>query len=59
MPITATVIAMRAAIGLMACSAVKEVAKNANKATSETKITVALIAKCLWLNFPYNPAFYS
>jgi hypothetical protein len=51
MPITATVMAVRAAMGLKAWSAEEELIKNAIKATSETKITAVPNAKFFWLNF--------
>ena len=47
MPITATVMAVRAAIGLMVCIAVNEVAKNIVKVTSETTITSVPMARFL------------
>ena len=50
MHIMATVIAVRAAMRLMACSAVKKVVKNAIKETSETNITAVPMAKFLRLN---------
>jgi phosphate/sulfate permease len=50
-PISATVMAVKAAIGLMACKATKEVAKNINKTIREDKMTIVPIAKLLWLNF--------
>ena len=50
MPITATVMAVRAAMGLMACIA-EEIVKNAIKAKIETKITAVPMAKFLWLIF--------
>ena len=58
MPIIATVIAVRAAIGLMVCSVVEEVVKNVAKVMDETKINAVPMAKVLWFNFPpHNPCF--
>ena len=50
MPITATVMAVKAARGLMVCSA-EEVVRKAIKVMKETKITAVPMAKFLWLNF--------
>ena len=49
MPIMATAAAVRAANGLMACSAEKEVAKSNTKVMKATKTTPVLTAKILWL----------
>ncbi len=48
MPITATVIAVKAAMGLMACIA-EEVAKTAIKVINENKIMAVPMANFLWL----------
>lgn len=51
MPIMATVIAVRAAIGLMARKYVLIIVMNATKVTRETKINAALMVEFLWLIF--------
>ncbi len=48
MPITATVMAMKAAMGLIACIA-KEAAKTVIKVINENKITAVPTANFLWL----------
>jgi phosphate/sulfate permease len=51
MPITATVIAAMAAVGLMHCNAGKVAVKNARQVMSETKITTVPMAMFLLLKF--------
>ena len=56
MPITATVKAVRAATGLMACK-IEEVAKKVTTVKRETKTSKVPIAKLLWLIFSVLTAF--
>jgi hypothetical protein len=51
MPITATVMATMAAVGLMPCNAVKVAMKNARQVMSETKIITVPMAMFLLLKF--------
>jgi hypothetical protein len=55
---TATVTAVRAAIGFRACRAVYEVAKNVTTAMMETKKTILPMAKFLWLKFSILKRLY-
>lgn len=51
MPITATVIAAMAAVGLMPCKVAKVAVKNARQVMSATKITTVPMAIFLLLKF--------
>jgi hypothetical protein len=51
MPITATVMAISAAIGFIACMVVLAVVMNATKVATETKINPAPMAEFLWFIF--------
>jgi Flp pilus assembly protein TadB len=51
MPITATVMAAMAAVGLMPCNVAKVAVKKARQVMSETKITTVPMAMFLLLKF--------